>query len=74
MIEFYLPTENKALRDLVKSTIEIRLYIWADEHKVNYTGKVVDDKLLVEFSEERDYTLFMLTWDHYDEWKMLKII
>lgn len=74
MIEFYLPTANKSLRDLVKSTIEIRLCIWADKHKVNFTGKVQDDKLLIEFSEEKDYTLFMLTWDRYYEWKMLKNI
>jgi hypothetical protein len=74
MIEFYLPSEDKALRDLVKSTIEIRLYIWADKHKVNFTGKVQDDKLLIEFSEEKDYTLFMLTWGRDHEWKMTKII
>jgi hypothetical protein len=75
MIEFYLPTEGGVLWDITKKSIEIRMYIWADKHNVNYTGKVLEDKLLIEFPEEKDYTLFMLTWETKgDKWKMLKII
>jgi hypothetical protein len=74
MIEFYLPTVDGVFWDITKKSIEITLYIWADRHGVNYTGKVQDDKLVIEFAEEKDYTLFMLTWDSDHEWKMTKII
>lgn len=75
MIQFSLPTDDKFRRDAVKVSIEIRLYIWADKHNIMYTGKVFDDKIVIEFPDESSYSLFLLTWDSRgDKWKMPKII
>lgn len=74
MIEFCLPTDDKLIRDIIKTSIELRLYIWADKHRIMYTGKVFDDKIVIEFPEESSYSLFILTWeDKGDKWKMPKI-
>lgn len=74
MIEFSLPTGDKFVRDMAKTSIEIRLYIWADKHRVMYTGSLKDDKLLIDFDDEKNYTLFFLTWEAKQAWMKPKKI
>lgn len=75
MIEFSLPTDDKLIRDMIKTSLEIRVYLWALKHGVLYTGQVFDDRIVFEFPEENSYTLFMLTWDNRnDKWKTPKIL
>ncbi len=69
MIEFSLPTDDNFNRDIVRASIEIRLYIWADTHKVLYTGNIKDDKLIIKFDDDQYDTLFLLTWNSVsDKW------
>lgn len=75
MIEFILPNDDKLIKDMVQVSIEIRLYIWGLTHNVIFTSDVFDDKITVEFFDEKYYSLFALTWEsNTDRWAPPKIL
>lgn len=73
LVEFYLPRgENRIWAPAALHTLKLAIIVWTSRYNVGYTEKTVKYTHRLCFEQEKDYTLFALTWDYNRvEWAII---
>lgn len=74
-IEFKLPTgAGGHAAGHFSSRLRKRVNAWANDHNITVINYVSGYRICFEFANERDYTLFALSWQSKNEWDRFRLV